>query len=122
LRSFLTVACSALFVFVIVSCMANKGTVWVINNATEPISRCIVSICGQTIELRDILPTKSAEGFYKVKSDSHYDISIEFQSGRKLRKELGYVTNGLDFHDRIVVTNTDIVLENRSTVRAQGNR
>jgi hypothetical protein len=93
--------------------MANKGSILILNRASEPISRGIVSVCGQTIEWRDIAPAKSAGGSYKVKSDSYYDISIEFQSGRKLRKELGYVTNGFDFHDTIVVTDTDIILENR---------
>jgi hypothetical protein len=100
-----------LAVFVLSSCIvANKGSFLLLNEAKESISRGTVSICGQTIELKDIQPTQSAPGSYEVRSDSHYDIKIEFQSGKKLRKELGYVTNGLDFHHKIVVTDTDIEL------------
>lgn len=115
MRNLIIAICVALFFLVMVSCIANKGSILLVNNAKEPISRVIVSVCGQTIELRDIEPAKSAIGAYKVKSDSHYDIRIEFQSGKRLWKELGYVTNGLDFHDRIVVTDTDIVIGERNT-------
>lgn len=90
------------------SCIPNKGSFSLTNKNNEPISLALVTICKQTIELKDILPTKSATGSYEVKSDSHYNIRIEFQSGKKLRKEIGYVTNGLDFHHEIVVTETDI--------------
>jgi hypothetical protein len=91
-------------------CVANKGSFLVVNNAQEPISRGIVTVCGQTMEFKNLLPTKSVPGSYLVKSDSHYDISIEFQSGKKLKREIGYVTNGMDFHHEIVVTDIDITI------------
>jgi hypothetical protein len=93
---------------VMASCGTNKGTFLLVNKADEPIARASVMVCGQTIKLNDIQPTQSAQGFYKVKSDSHFNITVEFQSGKKLQKEIGYVTNGFDFHDELVVTNTDI--------------
>ena len=43
-----------------------------------------------------------------MKSDSHFEILIEFQNGKKLKKKIGYVTNGLGFHHEIDVTATDI--------------
>jgi len=90
------------------SCTPHKGNFLLINKASEPISRALVNVCGQTIELNEILPTKSAVGFYEVRSDSQYDITIEFRSKKIIRKEVGYVTNGLDFSHQIVVTDTDI--------------
>lgn len=101
---------AALSVLVMASCTDNTGYFLIVNNANEPITQGVVLICGQTIKLNDILPTKSAPGSYKVRFDSHYDIRIEFQSGKKLGKELGYVTNGLDYQHKIIVTNTDIEL------------
>ena len=110
--------CAVFLVLVMASCTANKGSFLLINKAKEPILRGLVTVCGQTIELKDIQPTKSAPGSYKVKFDSHYDIRIEFQSGKKLRKNIGYVTNGLDFHHEIVVTDMDIVLmDNKSKLQ-----
>jgi len=105
----LIIAISAVFtIFIMTSCIANKGSFLLVNKSRETISRGLVTVCGQTIELKEIQPTESATGSYKVKSDSHYDIAIEFQSGKKIHKEIGYVTNGLDFHHEIVVTDTDI--------------
>ena len=110
MRHLLMAICAVLSVLVMASCTPNKGVFLLFNESKEPISRGIISICGQTIELKDIQPNKSAQGSYEVKFDSHYDIRIKFQSGKELRKELGYVTNGLDFHHKIVVTDTDIKL------------
>jgi len=93
---------------IMISCVANQGSFLLINHAKEPISRAIVVVCGQTVELNGILPTKNAQGSYKVNSDSHYDITVEFQSGKKFEEKMGYVTNGFDFHHEFVVTDTGI--------------
>ncbi len=108
------IAISAAFaVFVMASCAYNKGSFLLINKAKEPIAQALVTICGQTIELKDIQPTKSASGSYKVKSDSHYDIRVEFQSGKKLQREVGYVTSSVDYQHEITVTDTDIKITDR---------
>lgn len=106
---FTAIVLSAVFaVIVTASCTANTGNFSLVNKAKEPIAHASVTVCGQTIEMKGIQPTKSAQGSYKVKSDSHYDVKVEFQSGKKLQKEVGYVTNGLDFQHEITVTDTDI--------------
>lgn len=99
------------------SCTTNKGSFSLINKANEPIVSASVTICGQTIQLRDIQPSKSAAGSYYVKSDSHYTIEVEFQSGKKLRKETGYVTNGMDFQHEIAVTESDIEITDSKLVQ-----
>jgi hypothetical protein len=73
-----------------------------------------VTVCGETIELKQILPGQGRQGAYRVRGDSHYDVRIEFQSGRALHKEIGYVTNGVDFDDEIVVTDAGIDIVRRS--------
>ena len=108
----LVTAIYAFAVFAMTSCVANKGGFLLINKAKEPITQALVTVCGQTIELRDVQPGKSGAGSYEVKSDSHYDVRIEFQSGKKLQKGVGYVTNGLDFHHEIVITDTNIEMVN----------
>jgi hypothetical protein len=92
------------------SCSSNNGNFSLANNTHEPIARATVAICGQAIELKDIQPNNSAIGSYKVRSDSHYVIQIEFQSGKKLQKQTGYVTNGMDFDHKIVVSESDIAI------------
>lgn len=116
---FTATAISAVFaVIFMASCSANTGNFSLINKTKEPIARASVTVCGQTIDMKDIQPTKSAQGSYKVKSDSHYDVRVEFQSGKKLHKEIGYVTNGLDFQHVITVTDTDIeITENKAKLQ-----
>lgn len=95
-------------VLLLTSCTTNEGDFSLVNRAKEPITHASVAICGQMIELKDIQPGKSAAGSYEVKSDSHYTIQVEFQSGKKLKKEIGYVTHGMDFQHEITVTDSDI--------------
>lgn len=76
-RSTLGVATTLIALFVI-SCTASKGDFSLANMATEPIIRASVTICGQTIELKDIQPNTSAAGSYEVKADSHYVIHVKF--------------------------------------------
>lgn len=103
----------------VTSCTTGKGNFSLINKAKEPIARALVTICGQTIELRNIDPSNSAAGSYHVKSDSHYTIEVEFQSGKKLRKETGYVTNGMDFQHEISVTGSDIEITDSKVSRKE---
>jgi hypothetical protein len=93
---------------------ASSGKFSLLNKSTEPIAGASVTICGQTIELKNIPPSEHAEGSYRVTSDSHYSIKVEFVSGKKLAKETGYVTNGASFDDEIVVTGSTIEVTNRS--------
>ncbi len=90
------------------SCTPNKGDFLLTNKSNETITRAVVSVCNQTIELNSIQPNKSVSGFFEVRSDSHYDVTVEYESGRKFHKKVGYVTNGFDFRDEVVVTDTDI--------------
>ena len=108
------VTIAALF---LISCTTNKGNFSLVNKTKEPIAHASVAICGQMIELKDIQPNKSAVGSYEVKSDSHYTIQVEFESGKKLQKEIGYVTHGFDFQHEIVVTDSDIEITDTKVSR-----
>ncbi len=103
----------------LISCANGKGSFSLVNKTKEPIARASVAICGQTIKLKDIQPNTSAAGFYKVTGDSGYTIEVEFQSGKTLRKETGYVTNGVDFQDEITVTESDIEITDTKASRPQ---
>jgi len=104
----LTITCFILSLSVLVSCFDNKGNFFLINKTRNTISRGQIIVCKQTIELKDIKPNHSASGSFKVKADSHYNIRIEFDNGKHLETEAGYVTNGLDFHHVFIVTETGI--------------
>lgn len=92
----------------LISCTSNKGNFSLVNKSNESITHASVTICGKKIEFTNIQPGESESGSYDVKSDSHYTIEIEFQSGKKLREETGYVTNGMDFQHVIMVDSSNV--------------
>jgi hypothetical protein len=94
----------------LLSCGTNKGSFTLVNKSKESISSASISICGQTQQFMNIRPNDKISAFYRIKSDSHYAVQVEFQSGKKLQSELGYVTNGLDFKDEITVKDSTITI------------
>jgi hypothetical protein len=96
------------------ACTSHDGSFTLLNKGKEPINRASVIVCNQTNEFRDIPSGKSIAGAYRVTSDSHFVIEVEFSSGRKLRKEDGYVTNGMGFRHEIIVTESAIQVTSRT--------
>ena len=102
-------------VSLLISCTRNSGSFQLINGTSEPIASASVQISGHTIDVGAIPPNGSAKRSYRITSDSHYVVSIKFQSGNVLTRELGYVTPGIRFHHVIVVTNDDIRITDTTT-------
>lgn len=92
----------------LVSCSADNGTFSLTNQSTDSIAHAQITICGQTIEFKGLPPSASATGSYKVTSDSHFVVRVEFASGKILAGKGGYVSHGADFRHEIVVTDEDI--------------
>jgi hypothetical protein len=104
---------AAIAVLFLASCMFNKGNFSLINKAKEPIANGSVNICDQTIEFKSIQTNKSASSSYEITCENYYTIQIEFLSGKKLKKEAGYVTSGVNIQDEITVTDSDIKITDR---------
>lgn len=100
-----------LFCTVLVSCNENKGNFILRNNSSESIAEAKVKICGQELRLENVKPKEQKKMDYKVTSDSHFDISITFSSGKKIEKQDGYVTNGMNFKHEILVSDSDVSLK-----------
>jgi hypothetical protein len=77
--------------------LGDDGQVLILNAATEPIRNGQLEVCGQKFLFGEIEQGGSKAIQYKVRSDSQYKLEVEFHSGRKLEKELGSVTSGLNF-------------------------
>lgn len=56
---------------------------------------------------------------YVVTRDSHYDVLVTLQSGKTLKSEIGYVTNGSNFVDVIQVTDAKITHMSREVPAIQ---
>jgi|SRR5580765_7064921 len=86
------------------------GQVLILNAATESLKNGQLEVCGQKFLFGEIEQGKSKAIQYKVRSDSRYKREAEFHSGRKLEKELGVVTNGLDFQDILTLSDHEVSL------------
>ena len=90
--------------------LSDDGQVLILNAASESIKNGQLEVCGQKFLFGEIEPGKSKAFQYKVRSDSQYKVEVEFNSGKKLEKEVGAVTNGLDFQDILTLDDRGAVL------------
>jgi hypothetical protein len=90
--------------------LSDDGQVLILNAASEPVRNGQLELCGRKFPFGEIEQGKSKAIQYTVRSDSRYKLEVEFHSGRKLEKELGSVTNGLDFQDILALNDHDVSL------------
>lgn len=87
-----------------------QGEVRIVNLATEPVKHGEIEVCNQKFKLEGIAKGESQVIHYQVRADSSYKIFVEFNSGRKLAKELGYVTSGRDFKNVLTLKDDEVSL------------
>ena len=90
--------------------LSDDGQVLILNAATESIRNGQLEVCGQKFPFGEIEQGRTKAIRYKVRSDSQYKLEVEFHSGKKLEKELGSVTSGLDFEDILTLNDHDVSL------------
>ena len=93
---------------VVLSYYDHAGEVLIVNLATEPVKNGTLEVCDQNFKFGEIELGKSKTIQYKVRSDSHFKLVVEFNSGRKLAKEVGYVTSGRDFKHILTLNDHDV--------------
>lgn len=93
------------------------GEVLIINSATEPIKSGQVEVCGQKFQLGEIGQGKTSAIQYKVRSDSHFVLIVEFISGKKFSKELGYVASGTDNRHVLTIRDWEASIERQELRR-----
>jgi hypothetical protein len=109
--AFLLVA-AVTFTALFIALTGSNGRVRVVNGTIERIISGELEICRQHFVLENLEPGHAAMFQYIVRGDSHYTINITFESGATLDAELGYVTDGMDFEDELIVKNSSILIVN----------
>jgi hypothetical protein len=87
-----------------------KSQVIIINTSSQKILFGEIEVCNKTYKIYNICQGESKCIEYKSKYDSHYTVTLKFDSGKTIKKELGYVTNGMTVKDIIKVEDGDIVI------------
>jgi hypothetical protein len=87
-----------------------KGKVVLVNQSSEQIESGEIEVCNQHLMLSHIYPNDKKELSFKIYGDDHYTITLKLKSGKVLKKELGYVTSGIESVDILKVNDNEIIL------------
>jgi hypothetical protein len=98
------------------SCLgkSHSGKVTVINKSSDTIANLEIKVPGKSMTFHNITPSAQVSDEYEVKSDGSFEITGTFQSGKKIQKNDGYITNGMDFDHEIVIGDSDISLQSKN--------
>ena len=92
----------------LLSCATTFNEVVVINAASEGIKTMRISIADENTALPRLDRGAKWDGRIRISHDSGIRLIVEFESGRRLEKEGGYVTNHLNVVHVLTVKDTDI--------------
>ncbi len=87
----------------------------VINKSSSEVVKGSIEIAGQKFIISNLNVGEESIFKYKVFSDSGYLVQIEFVSGKRQNKSIGYITHGFIFNDKLIITDEDIIYE--STIK-----
>ena len=81
----------------------SHSTLVVCNRTDERLSRVVVTIRGDKVELGNLPAGGCAVRSLRIGPESGYEVAAEFASGRTMQDTVGYVTSGFSFHDSLFV-------------------
>lgn len=93
--------------------MRTTGQITAVNKSNEEVTLVEVEVCKQVMQFKMIAINASKESSFRIKGDSGYSIKVEFASGKKLEKQIGYVTRGFDFEVTLIITADDILFDSK---------
>lgn len=88
----------------------NNSEVILVNSSSENIEKISIELSGTTAILNNLKAGDKASITFVVRSDAHYKVTVQFSGGRKLEKDVGYVTPGFDYRDTILIYSNEIEL------------
>lgn len=68
----------------------------------------MIAVSGQKLEFTNLNPSEVHNATYWITQEGDYAVEVEFQSGKRLKKNVGYITRGINMHHELVVTDSDI--------------
>jgi hypothetical protein len=81
------------------------------NDANSVIVQAKIIVCRQTLIAKDLKHGQLQSLNFAATGDSGYKVEVDFADGRKINKELGYVTSMTIFDDLLIVDTNDIILQ-----------
>ena len=102
-------------ILVFASCSKDGiATLAIVNQSNETIALVQVTVNENIQTIKGLEQGEEAEIQFFVRRDAGYNLNVEFQSGTKMIKKLGYVSYGFDVTDMITITKKDVKFERLS--------
>jgi len=108
MKYFLTLVGLLLGTMFLFSCGHSRGSIVLINKTDETIVSALITIGEQQIALENIMPETSKTQSYEIRVDGHLNLRVEFISGKVIQKNIGYITNDVEFRHEITVSKSGI--------------
>jgi hypothetical protein len=97
---------------------SGTATVRLENRSDQTVVNGYIAVCEQRQPLSGVKPGTTVEMNFDVPRDCHYSVRLEMESGPVREASLGYVTFGLAFQDRIVVTRDGVILGEKREIES----
>jgi hypothetical protein len=81
------------------------------NESAEVIAEAGVIVGGEALARRSIAVGETWHQEIRIRREGAFAVSIRFESGRTIKKELGYVTPGFAADHKLRVSDSDIAIE-----------
>ncbi len=96
----------------LVGCSSTTNRIEIVNNADELLTKVIVSMCSTQLTVDNIPPHSSEKRLIqRLSCESHYTVDVYFSGGKRMQKNVGYITPGIDMGSVITVKNDDVSFE-----------
>ena len=95
----------------------NLGQFVVVNKANQEITKAVVQVCGETFNMEGLKQDEVKVFCYKLKGQSSYKVKVTFPSGKRLIREIGYVTIGIESTDALIIEDEDVKLDQMNDIR-----
>ena len=90
------------------------ATLTIVNQSNETVVLVRVAVNENVQTVNDLEHGEEVEMQFSVRRDAGYNLDVEFESGRKMIKKIGYISYGFDVTDMINITKQDIKFERLS--------
>jgi hypothetical protein len=102
----------ALFVALVAFIKSDSSSEFVLENLSGNVIRhATVEVSGQIFDFSKIAPGENRTHKFRLGADSHYSVSIIFESGKQIHSDVGYVTSGASSKDELIISDTRISLK-----------
>ena len=78
------------------------------NESDECLRQLKIQVKDTDFKLAGLPHGRMSGTSFKIKSDSHYDVSVVLDNGKQMKLSAGYMTNGLESYDLFVIVHDSI--------------